>query len=199
MMDAKFRSPNERSLCTMTTRTRAVTAEELLRMPDDGFRYELVRGELRKMPPAGNEHGYRAMELSSELRNHVKANSLGRVYAAETGFRIHADPDTVRAPDAAFVSRERLEQVGPVEGYWPGAPDLAAEVVSPNDRHTEVIEKALQWLDAGCRMVLVVDPKQRTVTVYRSREDIRILADGATLDASDVIPGFTPSVTEIFA
>lgn len=183
----------------MTTRTRPVTAEELLRMPDDGFRYELVRGELRKMPPAGNEHGYRALELSSELRNHVKANGLGRVYAAETGFRVHSDPDTVRAPDAAFVSRERLEQVGPVEGYWPSAPDLAAEVVSPNDRHTEVIEKALEWLDAGCRMVLVVDPKQHTVTVYRSREDIRILAEGDTLDGAGVIPGLSLPVTEIFA
>lgn len=183
----------------MTTRTRPVTAEELLRMPDGGFRYELVKGELRKMPPAGNEHGYRAMKFAWRLAQRVETNGLGRVYAAETGFRIHADPDTVRAPDAAFVSRERLEQVGPVEGYWPGAPDLAAEVVSPNDRHTEVIEKALEWLDAGSRMVLVVDPTQRTVTVYRSREDIRILADGDTLDASDVIPGFTPSVTEIFA
>lgn len=183
----------------MTTRTRPMTAEELLRMPDDGFRYELVKGELRKMPPAGNEHGYRASELSSELRNYVKANGLGRVYAAETGFMIHSDPDTVRAPDAAFVSRERLEQVGPVEGYWPGAPDLAAEVVSPNDRHTEVVEKALEWLDAGCSMVLVVDPKQHTVTVYRSREDIRILAEGDTLDAAGVIPGFSLPVTEIFA
>ncbi len=175
----------------MTTRTRPVTAEELLRMPDDGFRYELVRGELRKMPPAGNEHGYIAGEVFAGLRNHVKANGLGRVYAVETGFRLHSDPDIVRAPDAAFVSRERLEEVGPVEGYWPGAPDLAAEVVSPNDRHTEVIEKALEWLDAGCRMVLIVDPKQHTATVYRSREDIRILAEGDTLDGADVIPGFS--------
>jgi len=149
----------------MTTRTRPVTAEELLRMPDDGFRYELVRGELRQVPPAGNEHGYRASELSSELRNHVKANGLGRIYAAETGFKIYSDPDTVRAPDEAFVSRERLEEFGPLEGYWPGAPDLAVEVISPNDRHTEVMEKALEWLDAVCRMVLVVDPKQHTVTV----------------------------------
>lgn len=183
----------------MTTRTRPVTAEELLRMPDDGFRYELVKGELRKMPPAGNEHGYRAAEIASELRNHVKANGLGRVYAAETGFLIHADPDTVRAPDAAFISRERLERVGPVGGYWPGAPDLAVEVVSPNDRHTDVVEKALDWLDAGCRMVLVVDPKQHTVTVYRSREDIRILTESDTINRADVLPGFSLPVTEIFA
>jgi len=179
----------------MTTRIRPVTAEELLRMPDAGFRYELVRGQLRKMPPAGNEHGYRASELSSELRNHVKANDLGRAYAVETGFKIHSDP----APDAAFVSREPLEETGPVEGYWPGVPDLAVEVVSPNDRHSEVIEKALEWLDAGCRMVLVVDPKQHTVTVYRSREYIRILTEGEALDGADVIPGLFIPATEIFA
>jgi len=183
----------------MTTRAKPVTADQLLRMPDDGLRYELVKGELRKMPPAGNEHGYIAGEIFGELRSHVKANGLGRTYAAETGFEIHSNPDTVRAPDVAFVSRERLEEVGPVEGYWPGAPDLAVEVVSPNDRHSEVIEKALEWLDAGCRMVLVVDPKQHTVTVYRSREYIRILTEGEALDGADVIPGLSIPATEIFA
>jgi Uma2 family endonuclease len=110
-----------------------------------------------------------------------------------------SDPDTVRAPEAAFASRERLEEAGPVEGYWRCAPDLAAEVISPNDRHTEVVEKALEWLDAGCRMVLVVDPKQHTVTVYRSRENIRILAEGDALGSADVIPGSSLPVTEIFA
>src|SRR3712207_2074250 len=159
--------------------------DQLLRMPDDDLRYELVKGELRKMPPAGNERGYIAGEVFGERRSRVKANGLGRTYAAETGFEIHSNPDTVRAPDVAFVSRKRLEEVGPVEGYRPGAPDLAVEVVSPNDRHSDLIEKALEWLDAGCRMVLVVDPKQRTVTVYRSREDIRILADGDALDGAD--------------
>jgi Uma2 family endonuclease len=195
MMKVKLRSPSERSLRSMTTRIRPVTAEELLRMPDDGFRYELVRGELRKMPPAGNEHGYRASELSSELRNHFKANGLGRVYAVETGFKIHSDP----TPDAAFVSREPLEEAGPVKGYWPGVPDLAAEVISSNDRHTEVVEKALEGLDSGCRMVLVVDPKRHTVTVYRSRENIRILAEREALDGADVIPGFSLPITKIFA
>jgi hypothetical protein len=102
-------------------------------MPDDGFRYELVRGELRRMPPAGDEHGYLALEIASDLRNHVKANNLGRTDAAETGFKLASDPDTVRAPDVAFVRRERAEKVGRVTGYWPGAPDLAVEVVSPND------------------------------------------------------------------
>ncbi len=139
------------------------------------------------------------MKFTWRLAQHIEINGLGRVYAAETGFEIHSNPDTVRAPDVAFVSRERLEEVGPVEGYWPGAPDLAVEVVSPTDRHTEVVEKALEWLDAGCRMVLVVDPKQHTVTVYRSRENIRILAEGDALGSADAIPGSSLPVTEIFA
>lgn len=146
----------------MTIRTGPVTAEELLRKPDDGFRYELVEGELRKTPPAGSDHGYIALRVASRLERHVTANALGRAYAAETGFLIARDPDTVRAPDAAFVSRERVEKAGHVMGYWPGAPDLAVEVTSPSDTHTEVMEKALAWLKARSHMVLVVDPSQRT-------------------------------------
>ena len=182
----------------MTTRTRPVTAEELLEKPEDGFRYELVRGELRRMAPAGNVHGYIAANLLGPLQGYVRANKLGRVYAAETGFRLSSDPDTVRAPDVAFVSSGRLGEVGEVSGYWPGAPDLAVEVVSPSDTHTEVTEKSLAWLDAGCRVVLAVDPSQRTVTVYRSREDIRILTDQDTIDGGDVVPGFGLPVAELF-
>lgn len=168
-------------------------------MPDDGFRYELVRGELRKINPAGNVHGYRAGRIFSRLEQHVDANGLGRAYIAETGFIIYSNPDTVRAPDAAFVSKERLEAEGEVEGYWPGAPDLAVEVVSPNDTHSEVTGKALEWLEAGCKMVLVVEPKRKTATVYRSREDIRILTEGDTVDGADVVPGWRLPVAEIFA
>jgi Uma2 family endonuclease len=185
----------------MTIETRHTTAEELLRMPDDGFRYELVRGELRKMTPAGNKHGYLALRIASRLERHVEDNGLGKTYAAETGFKLSSDPDTVRAPDAAFVSRARLEEVGEIEGYWPGAPDLAVEVISPSDTHTEVVEKALAWLEAGCRMVLAVDPSRRNVTVYRALDDIRILTGGAgeTLDGADVVPGWSLPVAELFA
>jgi Uma2 family endonuclease len=185
----------------MTIETRHTTAEELLRMPDDGFRYELVRGELRKMTPAGNKHGYLALRIASRLERHVEDNGLGKTYAAETGFKLSSDPDTVRAPDAAFVSRARLEEVGEIEGYWPGAPDLAVEVISPSDTHTEVVEKALAWLEAGCRMVLAVDPSRRTVTIYRALDDIRILTGEAdeTLDGADVVPGWSLPVAELFA
>lgn len=183
----------------MTIKEKSYTAEELLRLPDDGTRRELVRGELREMTPAGNEHGYVALRIASRLERHVDANRLGRVYAAETGFKIASDPDTVRAPDAAFVSRERVEEVGRVEGFWPGAPDLAVEVVSPGDTHAEVVEKSLAWLDAGCRMVLVAEPQRKVVTVYRSREDIRILTEDEAVDGTDVVPGWRLPVAEIFA
>ncbi len=179
----------------MTIREGLITAEELLRMLDDGFRYELVRGELKQMAPTGDEHGYIVGEVSAELRNHVKANGLGRVYAAETGFKIYSNPDTVRAPGAAFVNRETLE----AKGYRPDTPDLAVEVVSPNDTHSEVVEKALEWLEAGCRMVIVVEPKRKAATVYRSREDIRILAEGDAIDGADVVPGWRLPVADIFA
>lgn len=183
----------------MAIKEKSYTAEELLRLPDDGKRRELVRGELREMAPAGNEHGYIASEILGELRNYVKANDLGRTYTAETGFKIASDPDTVRAPDAAFVSRERLEEVGTVAGFWPGAPDLVVEVVSPGDTHAEVVEKSLAWLDAGCRMVLVAEPGRKVVTVYRSREDIRILAGDEVVDGVDVVPGWRLPVAEVFA
>jgi Uma2 family endonuclease len=182
----------------MTIETGRKTAEELFRMPDDGSRYELVRGELRRMTPAGNTHGYIAGEIFAELRNHVKANDLGRTYAAETGFKVASDPDTVRAPDAAFISREQVEKTGPTEGYWPGAPDLAVEVVSPNDTHSEVVEKALAWLEAGSRMVLVADPGNSTLTVYRSPRDVSVLRQGDTADGGDVVPGWKLSVAQLF-
>jgi Uma2 family endonuclease len=178
---------------------RQVTAEELLRMPDDGFRYELLRGELRRMVPAGNVHGRVAMNIGTALNNHVKAHDLGTVYAAETGFLLARDPDTVRAPDVAFVRRERIEAVGEVEGYWPGAPDLAVEVISPDDSHVEVEGKVFDWLEAGTKMVLAVNPRRRSVTLYRSQSDITILTGTDVLDGSDVVPGFQLTLQEIFA
>lgn len=176
-----------------------VTAEELLALPDDEFRYELIQGTLRQMAPAGGHHGYLASGIGASLHHHVKANDLGRVFAAETGFVLASDPDTVRAPDAAFVRKERVEEAGAVEGYWPGAPDLAVEVISPNDRYTEVEDKVMEWLEAGTRMVAVVNPQRETVTVHRSRRDITVLEAEDALDGGDVVPGWSLSVGELFA
>jgi Uma2 family endonuclease len=184
---------------SLATEARPVTAEELLRTPDDGLRRELVHGEVRVMTPAGHRHGRVAMGIGSRLDQHVRENGLGAVYAAETGFKIASHPDTVRAPDVAFVRRERVEEVGDAEGFWPGAPDLAVEVVSPDDSYGEVEEKVFDWLSAGCRMVVVVNPRKRTATVYRSRSDIVVLTEDESLDGGEVVPGWRIPVRQIFA
>jgi Uma2 family endonuclease len=179
------------------TVTEQATAEDLAQMPDDGHRQELVRGEVRAMPPAGHEHGRITTRLTWRLAQHVEAQDLGAVYAAETGFKIASDPDTVRAPDAAFVSKARLEAVATKRGYWPGAPDLAVEVVSPDDTYVDVQDKVDDWLEAGARMVIVVNPHRRTVAVHRPT-GITVLAESDDLEGADVVPGWTVPVRELF-
>jgi Uma2 family endonuclease len=175
-----------------------MTADELLRMHDDGFRYELVKGELKRMPPTGDEHGGVTMELAATLYQYVKLNNLGRVYAAETGFKLESHPDTVRAPDIAFVSMERILAAGIVQGYRSGAPDLAVEVMSPSNTRRELAEKAKEYFAAGARLVWVVNPKLKIVTVYRSPSNVITLTEEDTLDGGDVIPGFQCPIAELF-
>jgi len=183
----------------MAIEAEAVTAEQLWRMPDDGMRRELVRGQLRVMTPAGAEHGRVAMRVGQLLANHVDEHVLGVALAAETGFVLAHDPDTVRAPDAGFVSKERAEEAGRTARFWPGAPDFAAEVLSPGDSFTEVEEKALMWLGAGTKAVLVLDPERQTATVYRGQGEARVHVGDETLDLSDAVPGWQVSVRELFA
>jgi Uma2 family endonuclease len=178
--------------------TRPVTAEELLRLPRGEKRYELIEGELREMTPAGFDHGAVAGEISALLHRHVTERGLGRA-VVETGFLLSRNPDTVRAPDAAFVSRERLERTGSTPGYWPGAPDLAVEVVSPHDTYSEVAGKALRWLEAGCRLVLVADPSSRRVTLYRPGREATTLDGDQPVDCSAVVAGFAPPARGLFA
>ena len=183
----------------MATTTKLMTAEELLEMPDDGFRYELVRGELVKMPPAGHMSAFYEQNVGIELGAFVKANKLGRVYSASGGFRLESDPDTVLAPDAAFVRQERVEAIGDGDGYFPGPPDLAIEVISPSDRYTEVEAKVKEWFNAGTLMVLVVNPRNRTVRVHGSPTGSVLLTEEDTLDGGDVVPGWRLPVADIFA
>jgi Uma2 family endonuclease len=182
----------------MAAETRTFTADDLLRMSDNGFRYELLEGELKRMPPAGHIHGRIAAALTASLLHYVKANELGAVFAAETGFKIGSSPDTVRAPDVAFVTKARMEVAGESEGYFPGAPDLAVEVVSANDIYGEVEDKVFEWLAAGTRLVIVVNSRTRTITAFRSFSDIRVLTEQDTLDAGDVVPGWMLPVHLIF-
>jgi Uma2 family endonuclease len=183
----------------MPTAISQHTANDLWAKPDDGFRYELVRGELRKMSPAGHHHGDLSMRLGWRLAAFVEQNKIGKVYAAETGFKIASNPDTVRAADAAFVCKERLEAVSREEGFWPGAPDLAIEVVSPSDRFDQVEEKVMDWLQAGTRAVWVVTPRNRSVTVYKDRDHIQVLTGEDTLEDQELLPGWKLPVKEIFS
>ncbi len=182
----------------MVTKPGVVTAEELLAMPDDGYRYELVRGELRKMAPAGARHSAIGIKIAVSLGNHVTAHNRGTVFGADGGFLLERNPDTVRAPDVGFVRRERMEETGLVDGYWPGPPDLAVEVISPNDLYTEVAEKVEEWLKAGTRMVVVVDPRRRVATVHRPGREAVTLAEGEILDGDDVVQGWRMEVGDIF-
>ena len=182
----------------MSSATELMTAEDLLKKPQDGYRYELAKGDLIREPPAGNIHGNRTMRLGWRLARHVEANDLGVVFAAETGFELATDPDTVRAPDIAFIAKSRIEEAGEFEGFWPGAPDLAVEVKSPGDSYIQIDEKAKEYLNAGARGVWVVDAGRRTITVYRSLTDIATLVENDALEGGDIVPGFSCRVAEVF-
>ncbi len=176
------------------------TAEQLMHLPSLGKRYELKRGELLMMTPAGALHGDVAMSLGALLRLYAQNHQLGKVLAAETGFKIHSAPDTVRAPDVAFVRKERVPAEGLPRGYWELAPDLVVEVVSPNDSATEIQNKVEEWLSAGVRRVWVVYPDTQTILVHRAlKEPILVLKPGDTLDGEDILPGFSCAVSEIFS
>jgi Uma2 family endonuclease len=184
----------------MTTKT-LMTEDDLLRMPDDGFRYELIEGELKQMPPTGFDHGRCTVRLSTLLGMHVHSQKLGDVLAAETGFVIARTRDgraTVRAPDVAFVAAGRVPADADTSKYLELAPDFVAETLSPSDTAVEVEEKIASWLAAGVRAALVVNPAARTVTLYRPPAGITRLGDADELDLADVIPGFRCRVSEIF-
>jgi Uma2 family endonuclease len=182
----------------MSIRAALITADDLLNMPDSGMRRELIQGELREMTPTGFEHGCVAGNFSGPLVGYVRDMKLGVVCVSEPGFILATDPDTVRAPDVAFVTRERVASLTNVVRYFPGAPDLAIEVISPNDAYSEVEEKVECWLEAGCRMVVVANPRNRTLKVYRSRAEISLLTIDDSFDGGEVVPGFSLPVRQIF-
>jgi Uma2 family endonuclease len=175
-----------------------VTVEQFEAMDEPGCRLDLVRGEVVRVTNAGWWHGAVAAAVCELLRNHVRTNRLGLVFAAETGFLLERGPDTVRSPDSAFVRTDRLPHQ-PRRGYLEGAPDLAVEVTSPDDSMTKVHEKALLWLRHGARLVWVVEPEARRVSVYRPARTIQLLVSDEVLRGDDdVLPGFSAAVAELF-
>lgn len=180
----------------MASTAQIVTAQQLFETP--GWeRFELVRGELVPMSPPGFNHGWIASGISAILRDFVHCQKLG-VVVVESGFIIARDPDTVRAPDVAFVRAERLPPGG-VRAFFEGAPDLAVEVIFPSDHASEVRAKVQDWLAAGCSEVWLVDPDARSVTVYSSGRQAQILSSADTLASEALLPGFRLPIGQLFS
>jgi Uma2 family endonuclease len=181
----------------MTTDTKLITADQLLAMGDIG-RCELIYGELVMMSPAAPEHGVVALRIGRLVGNFVDEHDLGLVFAAETGFLIQSDPDLVRAPDASFVRMERVAGGLPKRGYFEGVPDLAVEVVSPDDTKREVAEKVNMWLANGTTSCWVADPKKLTITIHRTGQEPIRLTEGDQLIDEPTLPGFVLPVSQVF-
>ena len=175
-----------------------MTAEELEQLDIPGKVTELIRGQLIVREPPGTRHGMIAATLCYILSGFVRREKLGAVFAQDTGFKIESDPDTVRAPDVAFLSNARMSAVAR-RGYAPVSPDLAAEVVSPDDRPGEILSKVGAWLSAGTKLVWVVDPDREEVRVHRHDGSLTIAGGDDSIDGEDVLPGFTCSVREILS
>lgn len=179
--------------------TSQFTAEQLLALPMGmGKRYELVAGELRVMSPGSWRHGNVIGNLQTLLGSFIRQNDLGIIFGAGTGFRLSRDPDTVRAPDIAFIAKQNLPAQMPEEAFWPGAPDLAVEVLSPDDRKREVREKIAAWLEAGTAAVWIVDPDSQTVTIHHPAGHEQVYSAGQSFTGEPVIRGFSCSVDELF-
>lgn len=173
-----------------------LTAAELEQMPDDdSVQIELDEGELITMPPAGEEHGYCDAKITFILTGFVEQHRLGRVYGADTGFRLR--DDTVRAPDVAFVRRERVESLRS-KGFGKGAPDLAVEIFSPSDNVRQLMRKVKQYFAAGCHTVWIVYPDRQEVQVLDSSGTDRLLHVGDVIEAPELLPGFSAPVSAFF-
>ncbi|MFH2010085.1 MAG: Uma2 family endonuclease [bacterium] len=178
---------------------RPWTIADLMALADDENHYELVRGELMMMSPASPRHGRYASRLVSALGTHVEQDDLGEVYTAEPGFVLHQEPEpVVRAPDIAFVRKDRIPPEEKQAGFWELAPDLVAEIISPSETAQDVQEKVRDYLTAGTQLIWLVYPGTRTVVEYRSRTRIRELTFDDSLDGQEVIPGFRYPLGRLF-
>ena len=180
----------------MVTAVKLITADELLLMPRDGRRYELLRGVLVEKMPTGDPHGDTVIRIALALGNYAEANDYGECRAGEPGYRLERDPDTVRAPDVAWIASGRIP--AGTQGYPALSPDLAVEVKSPGNSYAELAAKAGMWLSYGSREVWVADPERVTITVYRPYQEPVTLGEDETLEGGDLLPGFAAPVWKLF-
>ena len=181
-----------------TTETKLLTAGDLLRLYSRGVRGELIRGVLCETMPTGHEHGKIVMKLGAALSNFVESRELGTLVGSDSGVWLERDPDTVREPDIAFTSAEKIPLDARIAGYADVVPDLVVEVVSPSDSRREVHDKARMWVSHGVRLVWVVHPETRTVDVHRADVAVSTLGEDDILDGMDVLPGFSCNVSAVF-
>lgn len=175
------------------------TVEDLMGLDGDPGRFDLIDGEISRMAPASGHHGGIAGTLSRVVGNFVFDRDLGTVYTAETGFILRRDPDSVLVPDLAYVTADRLPPLDDQVGFLALAPDLAIEIISPSETARRVAAKVAAYLDAGCRLVWVVEPRQRTVTAWTPDRQSRVFRADETLDGGDVLPGFTVPLANVFS
>ncbi len=186
-------------MTTQTTpHTKLLTADDLLRLYSRGVRGELIRGVLCETMPAGQRHGKIVAALLIRLGNFTEPRELGTLVASDSGVWLEGDPDTVREPDIAFTSVERLPLDADVPGYAEVVPDLVVEIASPSDSRRGVHDKARMWLSHGVRLVWVVHPETRTIDVHRADHATATLGVDDALDGMDVLPGFSCAVKTVF-
>lgn len=178
--------------------TKQMTIEEFEQLPDDGNRYELVRGELRQMPAGGLRHGWYGHRVSLRVGSFVEEHQLGLGFISETGFRIFPDQETVFMPDFAFIRLDKLQSIADLDKIGCVVPDLVVEVESPTDRWSDVLAKVADYLAAGVRLVWVVRPKERSVFVFSPDRPPREYLEQEVLAGEEVLPGFALSVADIF-
>ena len=181
-----------------TTVQKLITAEDLLRLDRQGVRGELIRGVLCEAMPTGHEHGKIVFKLGARLVNFVDPRRLGTVVGSDSAVWLERDPDTVREPDIAYFSTEKIPLNARVIGYAEVVPDLVVEVASPNDSRPEVNDKALMWLRYGVGLVWAIYPDTRTVDEYREGRPVKTLIAANTLNGAGALPGFTCAVSNLF-
>jgi len=175
-----------------------ITADDLLEMPDDGRRYELVAGELVDVSPSASWPGIVASKVSHRIETYIDDHpGVGVCGVAEAGFRLFSNPDTVRTPDVWFIAAAHIRETGIPDGFWPGAPDLAIEVLSPSDRFADVMRKVREYLAAGARRVWLIDLKGRAAADFGPDATAALLDEDGVLEGGEVLPGFTLALRDI--